>query len=154
GNYQNVALVAGSGCAALSVLTESLPQRRAYDVTIVQWGANHILQPPATGVTFAGPVGEGGPGRAWRPAGVSRSLVAINGNLLRFDGSQWRVTTIGPATTPLMNEAQRYAYGPDYALLVLARYGSVAATVIGFDPDAGAWGTPSAPSLPSSNFAW
>src|SRR5215472_7717001 len=113
GNYQNVALVAGSGCAALSVLTESLPQRRAYDVTILQWDANHLLQPPATGFTFVDLVGEGVPAMPWTPAIVSPSLVAINGNLLRFDGSQWRVTTIGPATTPLMNEAQRYAYGPD-----------------------------------------
>lgn len=154
-SYTDLALSPGASLVALSNLQVDSPSQRSYEVTIVQWDADHALADPSS-QTFTDAVATGTPPLTWTPAVVSDRFVAINGNLMRFDGQSWLVNTALNVQGPGQGTIQRYGYGPDYALQVIEVNGNASANVLGFDAQtvSGDWSTqPSQPlqSLPPSN---
>jgi large repetitive protein len=151
-NYENVVLVPGTGMAALNLLEDS-GSLRVYQIYAIQWDAQHTLLPVVASQPIQEPVAPNGPGLGWLPAIVANSLIAVNGNLLRFNGANWLVNTNLAVQHPESRSTQWYAYGPDYALQVVTNsqgYGA-SANVLGFDPnvDSSAWTTtPASPPLP------
>lgn len=152
-NYENVAVTASAGMVVMNLLKANSASLRQYQIYVIQWDANHKLQPVASPPPIIEPQAPNGPPLGWAPVIVANNLIAINGNLLRFNGETWLSNTNLAVKNPQLGSTQRYSYGPDYALQVTTNsqgYG-ISAAVLGFDPDAdsSAWATaPATPSLP------
>lgn len=158
-SYDAVALVAGSSMVAVSWLRADSPNVTDYSVQLVQWDGTYTLQPPAGPFELSDLQDpDSGLRTGWVPTIVADSMVAVGGNLLRFNGQSWLANSnLAPATMPVPLQ-QRYAYGPDYALLVTVRsdgQSEPTASVLAFDPNTdsagGAWTT--APSAPGCSLS-
>lgn len=131
-----VVLVPGASLVAVSNLQSSNPSQHTYQIWIAAWNARYqttlstfpaftdLFQSGATPTTFI-------------PQVIADSFVAVNGNLLRYNGTSWQVNTrLSPSIAPA-NSEQRYAYGPDYALQIIvskAGTGPSTAQILAFDP--------------------
>ncbi len=139
-DYANICLAADTATVVVNLLTAQNTENHSYQLYILQWDADHALQPVTTPeiVSEPQPYGYQLP---WQPVIVNNSLVAVNGTLLRFDGAEWIVNTafVGAERPPA---PPRFAYGPDYALMATSAnsQGLVNAfEVLGYDPDASGW---------------
>ncbi|MEA2564064.1 MAG: large repetitive protein [Acidobacteriota bacterium] len=147
----SVALAPGAALVAVSNLTSNNSQQNTYQVWIVQWNAAYTAAVGAFG-PFIDQFGQGNAPTTWIPRVVADTLVAINGNLLRYNGGSWLENkTLNPPGAVPSGRTQRYAFGPDYAFQIIAPTTGVGAAegmVLAFDPgqDSSSWGrTPAAP---------
>jgi RHS repeat-associated protein len=158
----NVVLVPGPSFVVLSQKKTVSPL--GYTLTVLLWDAQYAMSSPAA-FSFSDPQDPSGRyPTTWIPTVVSNTMIACAGNLLRFNGVAWLANSRLRLASVPSGQQQRYAYGPDYAVQVLATPGSPAvptAKVLGFDPDAevSAWSAmPVAPAQrlhnpPSSAYA-
>ena len=149
-DLDSVDLSPGAALVAVSNLQSSNQQQNTYAVWTVQWNASYVVAVEKFG-PFTDQFGQGNAPTPWRPQVVSDTLVAVNGNLLRYGGGRWLVNTrLNPGAVPA-GRTQRYAFGPDYALQIVAPTtgtGAAEGKVLAFDPatDSTAWA--SAPVTP------
>ena len=158
GNPSYVQVTAGAAMAVVNLVASSTNAVTEYQLAIVQWDADHVLRTPTTPAPVIEPHGLGTTSN-WVPAIVDDTLVALNGYLMRYDGAQWLTNASLMVSSPRAGATQRYAYGPDYALQVLADGSGLGndAAVVGFDPDAvtSSWDTaPAQPALPFPSTAY
>ncbi len=158
-SYDDVALMAGSSMVAVSWLRADSPNVTDYSVQLVQWDGSYTLQAPAGPFDLSDLQDPNSNLRTgWVPTIVDDSMVAMGGNLLRFNGRSWLANSnLAPGTMQVPRQL-RYAYGSDYALLVSVRsdgQSEPTASILAFDPDTdsagGAWTT--APSAPGCSLS-
>ncbi|WP_342379848.1 RHS repeat-associated core domain-containing protein [Myxococcus stipitatus] len=136
---ESVVLVPGSSLVVVSHLITASAQENLYRVWVAQWTADHALQLHSLG-DFNDTFGQDNTPTPWIPEVVDDTLVASNGNLARFDGTTWVVSTKLNPGVPDSHLTQRYAFGPDYALQVIAPttgVGAAVAQVMAYDPTTG-----------------
>lgn len=141
----SVALVPGAALVAVSNLVMSNEQRNGYKVWIAQWDAMYRVTVTPCG-QFTDEFGPGNGPTRWEPQVVADTLVAVNGNVLRYNGAAWLKNT-GLNRVPSGGRTQRYAFGPDYAIRIVAPTTGVGVgegLVLAFDPeqDSAAWNRP------------
>ncbi|RNF82030.1 RHS repeat domain-containing protein [Montanilutibacter psychrotolerans] len=112
-----------------------------YDVWLLQWNSEYAFGTP-TKFSFTDRFDPAFP-TSWRPATVANALVAVAGNVIRFDGAQWSTDSRLKPQGVISGE-QRYGYGPDYAVQVLVPNGAPTAALVGYDPSGNGWGDPAA----------
>jgi RHS repeat-associated protein len=146
----SIVLVPGAALVAVSNLQSSNAQQNTYKVWLAQWDAGYLVT-VSTFDPFTDQFGQGNAPTTWTPQVVADTLVAINGNLLRYNGTAWLQNTgLNPGAVPA-GRTQRYAFGPDYGLQIIAPTtgtGAAQGKVLAFDPgqDSAAWSrTPAAP---------
>ncbi|KXV08495.1 hypothetical protein CR51_10690 [Caballeronia megalochromosomata] len=129
----SIALTADASLLAVSHLTSgnAAGGEQAYDVFVLQWNSAYRLTSPAK-FSFVDKFDNAFPTR-WAPTSVGNTMVAVGGNLIRFDGRAWRSnSTLKPSSGLVVGE-QRYAYGPDYGTMILVGNGSPQAQLVGYD---------------------
>ena len=133
----SVALVPGSGLVAVSNLQSQNSQQNTYAIWTAQWSSTYAVDVESFG-TFTDEFGQDNAATTWVPTIVEDTLVAINGNLLRFNGQDWEENTnLSPGILD-SGWTQRYAFGPDYALQIIAPLtgiGAATGAVMAFDPE-------------------
>lgn len=143
-----VRLVPGAGLVVVANLTWGDLERNQYALTIAQWNADYAIG-LSERFALADEFGPGNPALSWTPQVVNDTLVAVNGNLLRRTASGWAKNT-ALNTTPLQNTVQRFAFGVDTAVRVLAssqNVGLPTVQVLAYDPAAASpWTGPATPS--------
>ncbi|PTL75565.1 RHS repeat-associated core domain-containing protein [Vitiosangium sp. GDMCC 1.1324] len=138
-DLNSIALVPGASLVAVSNLTANNDQWNAYRVWVAQWTAAYALEVHELG-EFTDTFGQGNPPTTWIPEVIDDTLVAINGNLARFDGAAWAVSTALNPGMPYAYRDQRYAFGPDYAIQVIVPtdgVGEAVGKVMAYDPTMG-----------------
>lgn len=133
----NVALSSDTGTVVVNLLTAGNALQHSYQLYIIQWDADHVLLPATGHEVLSEPQPPNGQ-LPWQPVIVDNSLVAVNGTILRFDGSAWlaNASMTGSARPPA---TPRFAYGPDYALMAVGANNEnlvESFNVLGYDPDA------------------
>ncbi|WIG95619.1 RHS repeat-associated core domain-containing protein [Myxococcus sp. SDU36] len=138
-DLDSVALVPGASLVAVSNLIAGNSQQNVYRVWVAQWTADYALEVHALG-EFSDTFGRDNPPTPWIPQVIDDTLVATNGNLARFDGTAWAVSTKLNPGMPDASHDQRYAFGPDYAIQVIVPStgaGAAVGQVMAYDPTAG-----------------
>ncbi len=130
----NLSLACGPSLAAISILSYKSTSELDYVVHLVQWNAAYQLQSP-TQHSFID-YQYSGFSSGSQPVIVNNGLVAIAGNVLRFDGKSWQKST-GLSLSAASNHSyqRRFAYGADCVAVIdaPATYGSATAKVLAFD---------------------
>jgi RHS repeat-associated protein len=155
-NYAQVALTPADSFVVACNLTTSNTQLLGYTLIFLQWDENYSFQ-PVTPTTFSftdrlEPSGQFP--TSWIPTVVSNTLVAVAGHVLRFNGQSWLENSTLSVGNPPKGWQQRYAYGPDYALQIIADGANVAAptaSVLSFDPNADCAGWTRNPVPPATS---
>lgn len=140
-NYEQVALVPADSFVVASNLTTSNNQVLGYTLIMLQWGENYSFE-PTTPATFSfmdrlEPSGQFA--TSWVPTIVDNTLVAVAGHVLRFNGEAWLQNSALSVGNPQSGWQQRYAYGSNYVIQIIADSANVApptASVLSFDADA------------------
>ena len=130
-----VALAGGASMLVVAQQTAANSRQRSYDLFLLRWDEDYAFV-PASRHSYEDRLDPLSP-TSWIPTIISNTMVAVAGHLIRFDGQTWLENSnlIPDAIDP--GTEQRYAYGADYAVLVLVSPGgSVEGRVVGFDPDA------------------
>ncbi|MGE8159877.1 RHS repeat domain-containing protein [Paraburkholderia sp. NPDC080076] len=105
--------------------------QQGYDVFVLQWNSAYRFAAPAK-FSFIDKFDNAYP-TSWAPASIGNAMVAVGGNLIRFDGDTWLANSnLKPQSGVIVGE-QRYAYGPDYGTLILVGNGSPKAQLVGYD---------------------
>ncbi|PWB88518.1 hypothetical protein C5688_20575 [Methylocystis sp. MitZ-2018] len=111
----------------------------AYTLHLLQWDAAYQFV-PVVSRPFSDPQDPSGADpTSWIPTVIGNSQAACAGNLLRFNGERWLTNTALALRSVPNGLEQRYAYGDDVAVQILARsggQGSITAAVVAYDPDA------------------
>ena len=142
-DLEGIALVPGSALVAIANLTSYNSSRNTYRLWIAAWDANLETALADCG-SFTDEFGTDAEPTTWVPTVVEDTLVAVNGNLARFNGSDWEINTnLNPGISPT-DSSQRYAFGPDVALQIIAPQsgvGDITAMGLAYDPgdDSGDW---------------
>lgn len=156
-NFNSLAVASDQSTLAVSHLISGGPSsgQQSYDVYLLQWNAGYALGSPSK-FSFTDKFDKSYPS-SWAPAVVANSLVAVSGNLMRYDGQAWLANSnLKPAGGSVYGQ-QRYAYGPDFGTLILVNGNNVSGQLLGYDANANGntWsGTPtsiSGLSVPSTN---
>ncbi|WP_321807418.1 RHS repeat-associated core domain-containing protein [Burkholderia sp. BCC1993] len=140
----SVTLSPSDSFVAVSNLLSTSDTQISYTVTIVQWDALYRPVLPMKTHTFDDRIDSEDPGVQRIAGSIGNELVAVAGHVLRFNGKTWLENNTLQAESAPTGLEQRYAYGPDYALSILAYPnggGDTTAQVLSFDPntDFGAW---------------
>ncbi|HEY7770714.1 RHS repeat-associated core domain-containing protein, partial [Longimicrobium sp.] len=151
----SIAMVPGESMVAVSHLNVQNAQVVSYDLFLVQWDQGYTIATPVPSFSFTDPQEPSGRfTTTWIPAVVGNELVAVAGNVLRFNGQGWLGNSSLVSPMPQSGDQQRFAYGVDYVIKIVANGGGVAAPtaqVLSFDPnsDSGGWTRqPAAPAQP------
>lgn len=157
-DVKNVRLVPGRSLVVVANLTSSNNEQNTYVLSIAEW--NGLYE---TSVSQHGPYtdnfGSNNSPLSWTPHVVEDTMVAVNGNLLRRNGGTWDQNTALNIGNPDAHTTQRFAYGPGYAIQIVAPtsgVGTASAHVMSYDPTAASPWTgpvPTAQSLPSQETA-
>ncbi|MDT7950753.1 MAG: RHS repeat-associated core domain-containing protein [Acetobacteraceae bacterium] len=133
-----IALVSGTAMLLLSVVENPAADPVAYTVQLLRWDGDYAMDTPVS-FSFRDPRGASSP--EWVARQVGPGLVAVGPHLIRFDGRHWLQNDALYQPDPDRTAEQRFAYGPDYAIRVVARENGADAAVLVFDPnvDCGAW---------------
>ncbi|ROZ75274.1 RHS repeat domain-containing protein [Ramlibacter sp. WS9] len=111
------------------------------DVYLAAWNRDYVL--PAQASSFLGlQESFGKSNTSWDPSVVTDSFVAVGGSLFRFNGSSWLLNAnLVPPLVANDSSEKRYAYGPDYGVLVQLQSGSPTVKVLAYDAstDDAAW---------------
>lgn len=141
----DLALTPGAGLVAIACKSPSSSSYKPiYTLWIASWDSTYRATQAFTR-KFTDYLGDDAdPGANFVPVVVDDTMVAVNGNILRFSGIQWLVNSeLTPGSTfDYADKSVRYAYGPDYALQIIAEpEGGVQAKgkVLCYDPAKGAW---------------
>jgi RHS repeat-associated protein len=157
-SYANVQVVPGNAMVAINLLTGANSQQQQYTTILVRWDGDYQMQEPFT-ASLSDVFGSGNAALPWTPQIIEDSLVATNGNLLRFNGQTWLKNT-GLSAQPYSHTTQRFSYGPDFAVRIWASTSAApSAAVLSFDPDAisSVWSTqPTTPkaALTQTTASW
>ena len=156
-NTTSISLAGDVSLLAVSHLTSGGPPsgQQGYDVYVLQWNSAYRFVTPAK-VSFVDKFDNAYP-TSWAPSSIGNAMIAVGGNLIRFDGESWLANSSLKPQGGVVVGQQRYAYGPDYGTLILVGNGSPQAQLIGYDANSAAsdWtGTPapiSGLTVPPSN---
>ena len=113
------ALACGASLLALSHKTGSGSTSHTYEVSLINWNSEYGMS-AATPFRFEDHFNKDHP-TSWAPVIVSGALVAVAGNLMRFNGQKWLKNPKLSPTRSQMDLQQRYAYGPDFGVLLNTR---------------------------------
>lgn len=132
-DFESLALSGGKSMVAVSHLVSGSPQAgwQEYDVYLLQWNDAYALAAPVP-FSFMDSVDSENP-TTWTPTIIDDSLVAVAGNLIRFDGSRWKANSNLMSSPLEIGWQQRYAYGPDFAVRVYAGSGQATAKLVSYD---------------------
>ncbi|WP_338847797.1 RHS repeat-associated core domain-containing protein [Massilia sp. W12] len=162
-NLTSLALAANLSTVAVSHFISggaSIAQQ-SYDVFLLQIKGDFSFT-PAVKFSFTDKFDKSYP-TSWSPSVVTNGLVAVAGNLMRFDGHQWLVNSNLKPNSGSVYGQQRYAYGPDFATLILVNGNTVSGKLLGYDANnaSGVWDTQptainglSVPSVNQSSANW
>lgn len=137
----DLVLVPSGSFVAASCLQSSGAQMINYDVYVLQWDASYQFTPDSPTQHYYSDAQEqsGAYNTTWVPTVASESMIGIAGHVLRFNGQIWMDNCTLHLNSVQSGIQQRYAYGDDVVIQVLARpttpY-SPTANVLGFDPNA------------------
>lgn len=141
----DIAMTPGAGLVAIACKSPSSTNHKPiYTLWIASWDSAYRVTQAYT-AKFTDYLGDDAdPAANFVPVVVNDGMVAVNGNILRFSGTQWAVnSTLTPSSTfDHAGKSVRYAYGPDYALqIIVAPKGGVQAVgkVLCYDPATGTW---------------
>ncbi|KRE95030.1 hypothetical protein ASG87_17290 [Frateuria sp. Soil773] len=159
GSFDALRLAADRALLAVSHFIAGGPSmgQQTYDVYPLQWNSAYQFAAPAK-FRFTDAFDPAYP-TTWAPAAIDNSLVAVAGNMLRFDGAQWLQNSQLRPKAGVQTSEQRYAYGPDFGTLVLVGSGAPSAQLVGYDAngDGRAWPDGATPikglTVPPSNQA-
>lgn len=141
-NYSSLAIAGDLSLLAVSHLVSGGPAmgQQTYDLFPLQFNGNYDFTTPVPKFTFVDTFDSAYP-TSWAPVVIANSLVAVAGNLLRFNGRSWLANSNLKPTTASQSGQQRYAYGPDLATLIRIGNGAPSAQLVGYDADTagGSW---------------
>ncbi len=149
----NVSLVTGSAMVVVSHLTALTSTAQQYDIEILQWDKNYQFQSQPFKQSFTDYFGTNNSALSWQPQIISDTLVAINGNLLRYNGQQWLVNTSLYSQQPYPNTTQRFSYGADCAVWISASTNNSAypsMQALSFDPTTASDSWSTQPTVPTA----
>ncbi|HEX5749729.1 MAG TPA: RHS repeat-associated core domain-containing protein [Archangium sp.] len=154
-DLSRITLVPSDSFVIAANLTGQNSQQLSYTLHFLQWDAAYGLQSPPAQFSFSDRQEPSGAfPTPWVPVVISNTLVAAAARVLRFNGQTWLVNSGLYNGNPQSGRQQRYAYGPDYALQIVADgngVGAPAAKVLSFDPDTDTQGWTRAPVTPAQS---
>ncbi len=157
--YDSLAVVPGISFVVAAKLIHD-GTTRDYTYFILQWGADYRFQEVGGSFTFSDPIERSGRyPTSWIPQIVNNSMIGNAGHLLRFNGKLWQEnSSLAPAYAPDSGYQLRFAYGPDYGLLITVSDSGIPypnAKVVGYDANVDSvsdWSQPpTQPNLPDTS---